>query len=185
MIRTFRSRLRNDLEEVQAFWFYKQKMWDSTTVHLEKALDNATTFQEKARWEYLLAQLYEMNGNFKESEKYYTKVSTHTTNPIMDVYARLFAIRVNKDEGEKAIEKNVATLVKMAKRDKYYDYRDIIYYMAAQMLLEKNDVDGALALLLKSSKYATNDLALRNKIFLQLAELSFSKKEYRQSLQFL
>ena len=56
----------------------------------------------------------------------------------MDIYARLFAIRVNKDEGENYIEKNVAELVKMAKRDKYQDYRDIIYYMAAQMQLERN-----------------------------------------------
>ncbi len=71
----------------------------------------------------------------------------------MDIYARLFAIRVNKDGGEKTIEKNVAELVKMAKRDKYADYRDIIYYMAAQMQLEGNNVDGAIALLLKSTQY--------------------------------
>ena len=80
---------------------------------------NATNQQEKARWEYLVAQLYEMSGKYKESEKYYAKVISHTTDPIMDIYARLFTIRVNKDGGEKAIEKNVAELVKMAKRDKY------------------------------------------------------------------
>ena len=63
----------------------------------------------------------------------------------MDIYARLFLIRVNKDGGENYIEKNIATLVKMAKKDKYQDYRDIIYYMAAQMELERNNTDGALA----------------------------------------
>lgn len=180
----FPKRLQKDLHEVQSLWFYKQKMWDSAAVHLVKALDNATNQQEKARWEYLAAQLFELSGNYKESEKYFSKVSSHTTDPIMDIYARLFAIRVNKDDGEKTIEKNVAQLVKMAKRDKYLDYRDIIYFMAARMHLEGNNADEAMALLLKSTKYTSNDPSQRNKAFLQLAELSFRKKQYRQAFNF-
>jgi outer membrane protein assembly factor BamD (BamD/ComL family) len=180
----FPSRLNDDLEEVQALWFYKQKVWDSAAVHLNNALDNATNKQERARWEYLLAQLYEMSGQYKESEKYYDKVIGHTTDPIMDIYARLFAIRVNKDGGENYIEKNIVTLVKMAKKDKYQDYRDIIYYMAAQMELERNNIDGALTLLDKSTKYTSNDPSLRNRAFLQLAELSFGKRQYRQAYNY-
>ena len=175
----FPKRLHNDLDEVQALWFYKQKMWDSAAVHLVEALDNATNKQEKARWEYLTAQLFELSGNYKESEKYYSKVSSHTTDPIMDIYARLYAIRVNKDEGEKTIEKNVAELLKMAKRDKYQEYRDIIYYMAARMQLEGNNIDEAMALFLKSTKYISNNPSQRNRAFLQLAELSFARKQYR------
>ncbi|MES1225684.1 MAG: hypothetical protein ABUT20_59955, partial [Bacteroidota bacterium] len=120
----FPKRLQNDLEEVQAFWFYKQNMWDSAADHLEKALDNATNKQERARWEFLVAQLYELSGNFKESERYFAKVFNHTVDPIMDVYARLFYVRVNKGESEKSIETNIAELIKMARRDKYIDYRD-------------------------------------------------------------
>jgi outer membrane protein assembly factor BamD (BamD/ComL family) len=180
----FPKRLYNDLEEVQAYWFYKQKMWDSSAAHLVNALSNATNKLEQSRWEYLLAQLYEMSGKYKEAEKFYTKSIGHTTDPIMDIYARLFMIRVNKDGGENYIEKNIATLVKMAKRDKYEDYRDIIYYMAAQMELERNNIDGALALLEKSTKYTSNDFSQRNKAFLQLAELSFVQRKYRQAYNF-
>ncbi len=180
----FPKRLQNDLDEVQAYWFYKQKMWDSSAVHLENALSNATNKQEQARWEYLLAQLYEMSGRYKEAEKFYSKAIGHTTDPILDIYARLYMIRSNKDGGENYIEKNIATLVKMAKKDKYEEYRDIIYYMAAQMELERNNVDGALALLEKSTKFTSNDPSLRNKAFLQLAELSFARKQYRQAYNF-
>jgi predicted negative regulator of RcsB-dependent stress response len=180
----FPKRLQSDLHEVQAYWFYKQGMWDSSATHLVQALDNATNLQEKARWEFLAAQLFEMAGNFKESEKYYTRVSTHTTDPIMDIYARLYAIRVNKDEGERTIEKNVAELLKMAKRDKYDGYEDIIYYMAAQMQLQGNNIEAALALLQKSAEFTTNNPGIRNKIFLQLAELSYARKQYRQAYNF-
>lgn len=180
----FPKRLQNDLHEVQALWFYKQNMWDSAAIHLVEALSNATNKQEKARWEYLVGQLYENAGRYEEAEKYFVKVSAHTTDPIMDIYARLAAIRVNKDEGGKTIEKNVAELLKMAKRDKYVDYRDIIYFMAAQMLIEGRDIQGALALLLKSTQYTSNNAAQRNKAFLQLAELSFDRKEYRSAYNF-
>jgi tetratricopeptide (TPR) repeat protein len=180
----FPKRLQNDLEEVQAYWFYKQNVWDSAAVHLNNALGNATNNKERARWEYLLAQLYELTGKYEEAEKYFAKAINHTTDPILDIYARLYSIRVKRDSSENFIEKNIATLLKMAKRDKYEEYRDIIYYMAAQMELERNNIDGALALLLKSTQYTNNNAAQRNKAFLQLAELSFSQKLYRQSYNF-
>ncbi|MGZ8558462.1 MAG: type IX secretion system periplasmic lipoprotein PorW/SprE [Chitinophagaceae bacterium] len=180
----FPGRLNNDLEEVQAYLFYKQEMWDSCAAHLGKALSNATGKGEKARWEYLLAQLYETTHKNTEAEKWYSQSISHTTDPIMDIYARLAMVRVNKDSSENYIEKNIATLLKMAKRDKYQDYRDIIYYMAAQIELERNNIDGALPLLLKSTKYTANNPNQRNKAFLQLAELSFIKRQYRQSYNF-
>jgi tetratricopeptide (TPR) repeat protein len=180
----FPKRLEDDLHEVQAYWFYKQSMWDSSATHLVEALDNATNLQEKARWEFLAAQMFEMAGNFREAEKYYARVSTHTTDPIMDIYARLYGIRVNKDEGERTIEKNVAELLRMAKRDKYDGYEDIIYYMAAQMQLQGNNIEAALELLQKSTEFTANNPSQRNRTFLQLAELSYARKQYRQAYNF-
>ena len=180
----FPKRLQNDLEEVQAYWFYKQKMWDSAAPHLIKALDNARNKQEKARWEYLVAQLYELTGKPKEAEEYYTKVISQASDPVLEIYARLNSIRVNKSGGENYVDKNIAQLLKMARREKYENYRDIIYYMAAQMELERNNIDGALPLLLKSIKYDPSDYVQHNKAFLQLAELAFAKKKYRQAYNF-
>lgn len=178
------KRLNDDLAEVQALWFYKQNMWDSAAVHLEAALENATTKQEKARWEYLVAQLYELSKNYKEAARYYDKVSSHTTDPVLDIYARLYAIRVNKDGGEKDIQKNVDDLLKMARRDKYSEYQDIIYYMAAQMQLEGNNTDAAIELLKKSTSVVSNNPLQKNRAFLQLAELSYAKKQYRNAYNF-
>ncbi|MET0466092.1 MAG: hypothetical protein ABW007_23235, partial [Chitinophagaceae bacterium] len=181
----FPARLRNDLEEVQAFMFYKQRMWDSTAVHLEKALSNAGSRQEKARWEFLLGQLNENTRNLDAAADWYEKSIAHTTDPVMDVYARLAGVRVHKNDSVKDyIAENIATLTKMARRDKYIDYRDIIYYMAAQMELERNNPEGALALLSKGTKYISNKSNLRNRIFLQMAELSFNSSLYRQSSNF-
>src|SRR6476646_8744143 len=104
----FPSRLQNDLEEVTALYYYRRGQWDSSAAHLTKALSNATNNQEKARWEFLSAQMYEMSGNNDLAENYYEKAIGHTVDPIMAVYARLYSIKVHKsdDGGGDYIEKN-------------------------------------------------------------------------------
>lgn len=181
----FPARLHNDLEEVEAYLYYKQGMWDSTAVHLEKALSNASNRQEKARWEYLLGQLYESSEKLELAAEWYDKSIAHTTDPVLDVYARLASVRVHKSDSTKDyIAENIATLTRMARRDKYTDYRDIIYYMAAQMELERNNPQAALALLSKGTKHLSKNSNLRNRLFLQMAELSFENGLYRQSANF-
>jgi outer membrane protein assembly factor BamD (BamD/ComL family) len=180
----FPSRLQNDLEEVEALYFYKQMAWDSAALHLSNALDNATTKQERARWEFLTGQMYEMSGKFDLAQHYYEKSIGHTVDPIMAVYARLNAIRVDKTGGENYIEKNIQELIKMAKHDRYADYRDIIYYMAAEMELDRNNIGAAQQLLLKAAKYDHGDVTQRNRAYLKLAELAYQNKDYRQAYNF-
>lgn len=180
----FPKRLHDDLEEVLAYWYYKQKVWDSSAVHLSNALGNAKTKQEKARWEYLIAQMYERSGKLAEAKKFYTKAIAHTTDPVMEVYARLNTVRVTKDTSANYIDKNIAELLKMAKRDKYVDYRDVIYTMAAQIEIDRNNLSAAQDLLLKASKYNNGNLASKSKSYLQIADLSYDQKKYLQAASF-
>lgn len=181
----FPERLQTDLEEVQAYWFYQQEMWDSTAAHLKLALENAKTQQEKARWEYLIAQLLERSNKNDEAAIYYTKAISHTTDPVMEVYGRLNLIRVNKTgTGDSYIDENIAALLSMAKKDKYEDYRDVIYYMAAQMEMARNNPLAAQEYILKGSKYNNNNLLSRNQTFLQVADLLFIQKKYKPASGF-
>lgn len=180
----FPKRLLTDLEEVAALRFYKQERWDSAAYHLALALEGAPTQQEKARWEYLAGQLYERSGQFNEAKRYYNKTIPHTTDLILEIYARLGAIRVNKTSGIADIERNVQELYKMAEKEKYTEYRDIIFYMAAQMDLTGNNQERAYSSLLKSTKATSNSISQRNKAFLQLAEISYAKGEYTAAYNF-
>lgn len=180
----FPSRLQNDLEEVTALYYYRQHQWDSSAAHLTKALSNANSNQEKARWEFLAAQMYEMSGKNDLAENYYEKAIGHTVDPIMAVYARLYSIKVHKSDGGDYIEKNVQELEKMARHDRFREYRDVIYYMAAQMELQRNDIGRAQELLEKATKYDHGNPSQRNKAYLKLAELAFASKDYRQAYNF-
>ena len=175
----FPRRLKPALEEMQAYLFYKNKMWDSAAYHLIPALDNAENIGEKARWEYLIGQLYALGKKPTEAGAYFDQCIKHTIDPVMEVYARLNKIKLARgDNEEKIIDENVKQLLKMARRDKYYNYRNIIYYMAAQMEMQRNNFAAAKTYLLKSVKYNNDNADQRNRSFLYLADLAFEKKEY-------
>ena len=180
----FPERLHAELEEIQAYWYYKQKIWDSSATHLINALDQAKSKEEKARWEYLAAQMFEKGNLFERAKEFYSNSIDHTIDPIMDIYARLNLIRINKAGGENYIEQNIAELLKMAKKDRYADYRDIIYFMAARMEMERNNIAAARELLIKGTKYNNGNPASRNNAYLLIADLSFDQKKYIQSAYF-
>ncbi|MBN9380737.1 MAG: hypothetical protein J0H74_08235 [Chitinophagaceae bacterium] len=176
----FPSRLAPGLAEMQALSFYRQSTYDSAAFYLEKALPAAENHEEIARWEYLIAQLYEKIDRSYEARTFYERTIRHTYNPVLEVYARLNAIRQNKEGGEDFIRKNIDALVKMGHKDRYESYRDIIYYTAAQMELERNNKPGAEAFLILCTKAGAGIIgSQRNKAFLQLANLSFEEKKYK------
>ena len=174
----FPARLRSGLEEMQAFYFYRQLAYDSAAAHLVLALDNAENKQEQARWEYLLAQLYERAGKNNLAEKYYDQTIRHTLDPIMEVYARLNSIRQNKNGDKVSIDNAVNELVRMARRDRYLFYRDIIYYTAATIELERNNPETAKSLLHRSIQTSTGNPSQRSKSFLTLGDVYFDQKKY-------
>jgi hypothetical protein len=180
----FPERLHPALEEMQAYWFYKQGFSDSAAFHLVKALDRAENKQEKARWEYLAAQMFERTHHDEMATEYFNKALSHTTDPVLDIYSRLNLVRLNKDGGENFVDKNIDVLIQMARKDRYEEYRDIIYTMAAQMEISRNHFEAAQALLIKASKYNNGNIASRNRAFLQIADLSYEQKKYLQAAGF-
>ncbi len=180
----FPQRLHTDLEEVLAYWYYKQQVYDSSAFHLSNALSDASTGQEKARWEYLIAQMYQLANKSEEAVDYYNRSIKHTTNPVMEVYARLNSIRINRTDSKDYLQENINALYQMAKRDKYQNYRDIIYYAAATMELERKNFQNAQDDLLKSVKHTANNPVQRSQSFLLLGDINFDRKSYPTAYNF-
>jgi outer membrane protein assembly factor BamD (BamD/ComL family) len=175
----FPARLRPSLAEVGALYYYQQGVLDSTAFFLTQALPAAGTREESARWEYLIAQCYERTDHSYEAKTFYERVIKHTYDPVLDIYARLNAIRQNKEGGVDYIDKNIQVLAKMARKDRFEAYRDIIYYTAAQMELERHNRPGAISFLRLCVRNSPPNGAQRTKAFLQLANMTFEDKYYR------
>jgi tetratricopeptide (TPR) repeat protein len=176
------KRLQSDLEDATAYWFFAQNNYDSAAVHLELALDNADNKQDKSRWEFLLAQLYEMGGQFDKASTYYDKVSRHTTDLVMDIYARLNDAKMLRNNSDpKQLNNSIDNLLKMAKKDRFDRYRDIIYYSAAQLAMQKPDTSNSIQYLTKAIKYNNNNTSYRNKSFLELGNIAYNQERYKDA----
>jgi outer membrane protein assembly factor BamD (BamD/ComL family) len=174
------SRLNPFYNELQAYIFYKQEQWDSAGVYFEKALDNADNRQDLARREYLLAQILTKANKNKEASHYYNKASKHTTNLLMAIFADLNEAQLVRGSDEKDIKATIEDLLKMAHRDKYDAYRDLLYYSAAKLQLQIKDTAGAVKSYQKSiDKTVPPPFEYYNKSYLQLSDIAFAQKNYR------
>ena len=173
------KRLDPDLEEVNAFWFYKQKIYDSAAAHLEKGLANAENKQDRARWEFLLAQMYERSKNMDKAGSYYAKAIKHTVDPMLDIYARLNRAKMFKSKDPKELDNSISNLLSMARRDKFDKYRDILYYSAAELALEKPDTLAAISYLNRGLEKPSENGSYKLKTFYRLADIAFHRKDFR------
>ena len=178
------ARLRNDLDDINAYWFYKQNIYDSAAAYLEKSLSTADTKQDLSRSEFLLAQLYEHIGSFDKATQYYQKVSTHTVDLLMDIHARLNNAKMLKSTNPEELVKSIDNLVKMTKKDKFEGYRDILFYSAGDLAMQIPDSNAAAGYFTKSLKYNETSLAYKNKAFLQLADIAYNRAQYRMAFAF-
>lgn len=175
------KKLRPQLDVLTGYWFYQQNMLDSSANYLASGLSAANNKQEKARWEYLLGQMNEMNGNYDLAKDYYSKAAKHTVDPLLDIYANLNKAKMLRGSGsEKELLATIAKLNKMAKRDKYEAYRDILYYAAAKIAMDLPDTTQAMALYQKSiAKNDDKNPGYKSKAFFDMANISFHQREYK------
>ncbi len=179
------KRLKNPLEEVTAYWFFKQGNYDSAAYHLDKALDDADSKEDKSRWEFLLAQMYEQTKDFNKASLYYSKASKHTTDPVMDIYARLNDAKLMRNNGDyKEMQNSIDHLLQMAHKDRFENYRDIIYYSAAQLEMQKPDTGKGITNYTKSVKFNTGNIPYKNKSYYQLANISYNQHRYKDASSF-
>jgi hypothetical protein len=172
------ARLRTDYEELQAYYFYCTEQYDSSAKHLINALPNAANKNERGRWEFLIGQMLTIAGKPAQAQEYFNRSIGHTYDPVMDVYARLNQIALAKSSDKNIIQDNINELLKMAKREKYENYRGLIYFSAAKMEMQRNNFEGAQKLLLQSIKYSNGDAELKDKAYLYFGDIAFDKKLY-------
>jgi tetratricopeptide (TPR) repeat protein len=173
----FPSRLQAELHETIGYLFYKSNIYDSAAFHLSKATDMDDNKHDKARREYLTAQLYMAAGMREDAKKYFAKSADLTVDPYMAVYASLNEINASADSGN-ATEKKVEKLMSLAKKDRYVAYRDLIYYSAAEVEMQNNNYTNAYTLAEKSRKYNLNNPVQRSRTFMLLGDIDYLKPDY-------
>ncbi|MDB5232125.1 MAG: tetratricopeptide repeat protein [Chitinophagaceae bacterium] len=174
----FPERLYPQLNEMLAYHYYTQKIYDTAAAYLSHSLNATDNKQEKARREFLIAQLYELSGNNKLAVQWYSNAANHATDPVLEVFANLHTTVAAKDSAGLGYKQKLDHLLQMAKREKYAEYRDIIYYAAAQMAMNANDKNLTRQLLIKSTANSSATSSQKALSFFTLGDIDFSDHHY-------
>ncbi|NDC77886.1 MAG: hypothetical protein EBZ67_08450 [Chitinophagia bacterium] len=172
------ERLRPRLEECQALWFYRSSQWDSAAIHLEGSLPVVSN-AERPRREFLAAQLYGKAGMAEAAERMYAAAILHTTDPVMEAYARINQIGLDIEGADSVrIRRSLADLDRMSRRSRYEDYRQIVHYAAYRLEIKRGDTLAAIGQLQRSIRNSGSDTRLKTLAFRELADIAFRMRDY-------
>jgi TolA-binding protein len=179
----FPKRLDGQLAELKAYTLYKQERFAEAITPMVAALKTKHNRDEKARMSYILGQLY-TNYNNPDSALYmFRKVIKAKPDPMMDFQARMQIAKLGAITSGGSLEKSLAVLQKMVKKEKYYPFRDAIYYTMANLVVAK-DPDAALGYLQQSLKVESNNTLQKSLTYKAIADIYYQRRQYRFAKNF-
>lgn len=164
---------------VAAAFQIQKKNYEKAAEELAKAITFTGNKKVKARYYFILGQLYQKLEKFQDAFTHYQLAMRKAPTYEMEFNARINRARCyDITTGSQEIK---AQLQKMLRDDKNKDYLDQIYYALATIALKEGNENEAIDLLqlsVASSTVNTNQKALS---YLELADYYYRKSEYRRA----
>ena len=174
----FPERLKEELNETIAYKYYLEKGYDSAAYYLSKSISIAGNKQDEARREFLTGQLFMLAKDNENASKYFSRSADHTIDPVMAVYASLNSVIARSGDTSSVPEEKIQSLQRLAQKERYRDYRDIIYYNLALAEIERKNTDEAKKLLQKSISVSVKNPAQKSTSFLLLGDLNLNEGNF-------
>lgn len=175
----FPKRLHPFLYEQLAYGYYQSGNYLNAANYLIKGLDNAKDLLTKARWTFLIAQMYEREQKNDLAYNWYKKAGAIASNPIIAVYASIYRTSIEANRGEKSWESLANSLERMLNRDKFKPYSDIIYYEMAQLAYRNKATNKANQWLVASIQKNESNNKLKQKALIQLGNINYQIDQFK------
>jgi len=157
---------------VSADLLLKQKRYHEAIPHVKIAKQDEDRKTSRPRFEYVLAQLYELEGNRSDAEAAYRRVLKLTPEWSMDFNARLRLFQLQSNGSAKK------QLEKMIRRPKYKEYLDQLYGALGNIYLEEGDTLQALEQYRLAGEKSTKNGPEKAAILIKAGDLYFDRTDY-------
>jgi tetratricopeptide (TPR) repeat protein len=172
----FPPEYKGHFEALYAEFYIKQGAYDDAIKHLELSIKFTKEKSYKARYHFILGQLYEMKEEHQKAKIHYQLAIKN--KPVYDMvfYAKMRSSLMEKDPA--SIERAKKELNAMLKDIKNEDFKDVIYYTLGQMEEKEDHPDKAFDDYRYSVRTSTNNQQQKARSLLRLADMSFDKENY-------
>jgi tetratricopeptide (TPR) repeat protein len=174
---TFLKNYDKEVEKANAYLFLAQENYVGSIPFVEAAIAKNKKQKNKARLQFILAQLYQKNKDKTTAAIFYKQSMKANENFEMIFYAKLKLIQMSR--GNQSLSKETEKLIaKMSKDNKNKDYFDQLYYERALIALNNNEREEAKNYLNKSIKLSTNNTSQKAISFIELAQMNYDEENY-------
>ncbi len=176
----YNGKLDYEIELAYADLFIKQEQYQKAIEKLKLIIEKTHKKKKRARFKYILAQLYQQTGKGDKAIELYREVVK--MNPPYDM---AFSAKINMARSvgsdTEGIAKLKKELKKMLRDDKNIEYQDQIYYALADISLKEGDKNKALEYYKLSAERSVSNDNQKALSFLALGDLYFEKPDYLNS----
>ncbi|NVN93669.1 MAG: tetratricopeptide repeat protein [Bacteroidetes bacterium] len=172
--------LERDMNMVYADYYIKQENYTPAIEYLIPAIKQNRKKDIKTRLRFILAQIYQRDGELAKASEMYQKVIRKNPPYEMAFNARInLAMSYDAATGDsKSLEKR---LTKMLKDNKNKEFLDQIYYALAEVALRNKDKNTAIKYLKLSVSSSISNNYQKAISSLKLADLYFDQPDYENA----
>ncbi|HRG57760.1 MAG TPA: hypothetical protein PK323_02325 [Bacteroidia bacterium] len=175
---SFPYRLRGELNAVTADFYSKQENYEQASKYLNRAIGFTKNKKHKARYTFILAQMYQRLNKYDLSRNLYGKVVKLNPKYELTFYAKIYQAKMY-DASSGDSRQILAQLTKMLKDTKNSDYLDQIYFGLAEIAIKDGNLAKAEDLLLKSIQKSTTNTQQKGISSVKLADIYFEMPKYQ------
>ena len=178
--RKFPKKLDVDLAKISADFYLQQANYPLALEQLVKIDKLIKRKNKKVRYNYIMAQLYQQQSNFRSAKNKYEQVLKSSPEYEMVFNAKMNLAR-SLESGSRDTQKMRQKLLKMTKDDKNKEYLDQIYFTLAEMDINNSDTLAAIDNYLLSTVNSIENNTQKSLSFLALAKIDYNRSFYNDA----
>ena len=158
----------------------KLENYEAAVEPMRLAVEYVETFDEKARWTYITAQLYNKIGNKDSATANFARVYEFKRRPPRDYMVHSFMeVFKNKDYQAEDTPYVKAYFQELHEDWENRHFLDYLYFESAQHFLKVDSIDLSVDYYNKSLRENPESMYLKSRDYLNLAEIYFDKASYK------
>lgn len=169
---TMKQSLQLEIYKAYSDLAMKRKDYENAIDGLQLAITKTNSPREKARFNYILAQLYQYTNNSGSASHHFNKAVSASAS-----FEIAFNARLNRalSDGSEGVKKD---LKRMARDSKNAAFKDQIFYALGLVELNNNQKQEAKEYLTKSAFYSISNKRQKAMAYEKLGDISFFDKEF-------
>lgn len=171
--------IRNEIPAAKAHLFLRQKDYARALPHLRKAIDVTGDKKLKARYAYIMGQVYQKLDQESEAKASFAEVKKYKPDYSMEFNSKLNLAKSEWNSGQIARASVISRLQNMLKDKKNSDFKDQVHYTIGEIKESDNDIAGAISSYQSSIRESTTNKSQKVEAYHRIASLYYNAEKYR------